>query len=1066
MSGPVNIAEGRESETTVRARLAKISQFQEQCFLMAAKNGIVEKLAPMERKDLHALSGPGEKEHVFTYDHVVAIHPMRNSALLPSQFQSVDGAGMFFRLTPEILSQLKPQLQLYKLYPRKKTSKKFPGVPLKIPMLIGESIPLLGSDKLQGDQNGSKKEHFSPMDEIFRSRSELGNVMPSSLNITFRGEDPAQVNIVDDFNFSLHFSSFQLFNHVFEYQKPGDSTKYNWSYKDLISWSERHVNQTGPIKKVSTSKKISSYDYVGAEPCPEQPTDYSGLAIAHEGMKMNEEFFEIQAVLKYDNQVNFDLVDMLGDGQRFSKTEREELKNFLHSSTLVFRLQFKEHVVVYPDATVSDPGLQINFKYSAYLEDVINSPDLNIIEVPDRESKAMGSYLANLAMAERLLKQVEAQGLKLEESLAGKDADNQAALSYSKLRSLLQKHNKSPWLINLPFRGPNQDTPLSYDNIIINSAAVQREQGRAAAAGRQPKFIWGGLKYDSDGNPSNTPENAIVVFRELVTRYRMYVKSKRRALKSTRYKLLFQILYSKARIYHLKAHLEDVGMTSGGAIGSEPAAAEHAKDDAEAAAADPANNPYEASYNSVTVVNPGSPGSRALKKIINNYTKVLKETTDMDEDSITKASEAMKQKLTSDGPLDALAGVSTGEFAGGRQKYKNIYFTTLGDLIDVAIDLATMQDPLLNGSSPTYKRGEGLYERRMGVLFGPLIDWNSGTNNNITQINLAQVPISLKLLMGFWAENVIQTDREEYLLGEFIRDVVQKLITKALGERCLEGAGSRSETVKILQFTSKMKKVNGKHIPPFYPLGPKYPPDGGSSAYLWDSGKKWDYRIVDTRFGVGGVKKHPYGSQLDFSRMVDIAADTPLEQQYNYMYIYVHNYVPARLDPTAKKNNVLKGVQYLELGKVPGVFKDYGFKRLSIPWLRESRIHAMRRKKGETQLRDVYDFEVTMFGNNIFKPGMLIFVDPRRTGGGSYQQWKELGIGGFYLITAVDHSVLHGDTFHETTITAKWVTFGECGKKQNVKTAVNIMGATDAVKTLIKKAGWTEGIVVDDNMMG
>ena len=81
-----------------------------------------------------------------------------------------------------------------------------------------------------------------------------------------------------------------------------------------------------------------------------------------------------------------------------------------------------------------------------------------------------------------------------------------------------------------------------------------------------------------------------------------------------------------------------------------------------------------------------------------------------------------------------------------------------------------------------------------------------------------------------------------------------------------------------------------------------------------------------------------------------------------------------------------------------------------------------------------------MFGNNIFKPGMIIFVDPRRSGGESYQQWKEVGVGGFYLITAVDHNALSGDTFHETTITAKWITFGECGAKINAKQTAQIIG--------------------------
>ena len=68
-----------------------------------------------------------------------------------------------------------------------------------------------------------------------------------------------------------------------------------------------------------------------------------------------------------------------------------------------------------------------------------------------------------------------------------------------------------------------------------------------------------------------------------------------------------------------------------------------------------------------------------------------------------------------------------------------------------------------------------------------------------------------------------------------------------------------------------------------------------------------------------------------------------------------------------------------------------------------------------------------MYGNNIFKPGTLVFVDPTRDGALNYSSWRELGLVGFYRIIEIDHQINVGpDPSHETRIRAVWETFGSC----------------------------------------
>ena len=145
------------------------------------------------------------------------------------------------------------------------------------------------------------------------------------------------------------------------------------------------------------------------------------------------------------------------------------------------------------------------------------------------------------------------------------------------------------------------------------------------------------------------------------------------------------------------------------------------------------------------------------------------------------------------------------------------------------------------------------------------------------------------------------------------------------------------------------------------------------------------------------------------------------------MLFYVHNYIPAQLRPSDREQNIARGIYYLEPGRMTSVIKNINFARTEIPWLREARLTSVRTPTGGTALKDVYDATITLYGNNIFKPGMIVFIDPTREGGTFYNQWKDLGIGGFYIIISVDHMVLSDDVLHETIMRAKWISFGECG---------------------------------------
>ena len=68
-----------------------------------------------------------------------------------------------------------------------------------------------------------------------------------------------------------------------------------------------------------------------------------------------------------------------------------------------------------------------------------------------------------------------------------------------------------------------------------------------------------------------------------------------------------------------------------------------------------------------------------------------------------------------------------------------------------------------------------------------------------------------------------------------------------------------------------------------------------------------------------------------------------------------------------------------------------------------------------------------MFGNDFFKPGSYIYVDPKVMGdvGAPYVPGSianTMGLGGYHIVTKVEHSI--SDNSFETKVEAVWETSG------------------------------------------
>ena len=104
-----------ELERTTVVQNARNYAFQEQCFLSYNREAIFKEL---EQKTIGG--GPEGQHaggrHVLDNDHVISWYSDQPDALI-NKVNAYNGAHLFFKLDSSILSQLKPIVELYKVFP-------------------------------------------------------------------------------------------------------------------------------------------------------------------------------------------------------------------------------------------------------------------------------------------------------------------------------------------------------------------------------------------------------------------------------------------------------------------------------------------------------------------------------------------------------------------------------------------------------------------------------------------------------------------------------------------------------------------------------------------------------------------------------------------------------------------------------------------------------------------------------------------------------------------------------------------------------------------------------------
>ena len=232
-------------------------------------------------------------------------------------------------------------------------------------------------------------------------------------------------------------------------------------------------------------------------------------------------------------------------------------------------------------------------------------------------------------------------------------------------------------------------------------------------------------------------------------------------------------------------------------------------------------------------------------------------------------------------------------------------------------------------------------------------------------MNIGDIPISTDAFQLFFKNRVVKKDRETYHFLYFIKELCAELITKALNKTCFGPDISFQQRFDVRPHT--------------------WAPDG----VVFDDG----YRYVTwaSNLTVGQLAKQS-----------DILPSTPIGHTRQALIVLPTDSHPRNLTGDYATDTG-KGIYHHYIGASCGLLKTLKFNREDQEYLREAKIQRQG-ALGAEQLRELYSSTLELVGNNLYKNGMYIYINPTLMDA-SEVELDYLGLHGYYLVTGVQSSV-------------------------------------------------------------
>lgn len=259
-----------------------------------------------------------------------------------------------------------------------------------------------------------------------------------------------------------------------------------------------------------------------------------------------------------------------------------------------------------------------------------------------------------------------------------------------------------------------------------------------------------------------------------------------------------------------------------------------------------------------------------------------------------------------------------------------------------------------------------------------------------TNINIADIPISLSAYNNWFLTEVVDKNISVMSFKEFLNSVLNNLIIRSMGVETY--AFAPRQKTRLVFKTRTLPERPGRFT------------------------EKESFRYVANDF----ITK-PFVSNGENPK-----GPKKIE---NFIFVYSISNNPWSLESDYKKD-FLKGIRHIRYGSDRGLVKTIKFKRQDNKHIRTHniRIASSINSNKSILLREIYNADVNMLGNNFFEIGEIIYVAPALFGssstGPSREKFaKSLGIGGYFMILKINNTISPGN--YQTDLTLQWVAKGD-----------------------------------------
>ena len=292
---------------------------------------------------------------------------------------------------------------------------------------------------------------------------------------------------------------------------------------------------------------------------------------------------------------------------------------------------------------------------------------------------------------------------------------------------------------------------------------------------------------------------------------------------------------------------------------------------------------------------------------------------------------------------------------------------------------------------------------------GDITYQNPADPNRKVTVNLADLPISLIEYKKWFATHIGGTKRTTFFLKDYI-NMLMRWVSRLVGD-AVNSMRTTTTNKEPPQITVNKVFVNKK-------------PPGGGSIFG---------EVTRTPASTSMLDNSQSG--VDMDKLIEVI-NSQDQTQLSPRVLTIITQAPSPQLPlptgTDRRNrdreNNIPHIVINDAGN--GVLRRINFSREDMPGLREARLLEGEDIAGTSLLIEKYNASIEFEGNNFFKPGTVLYVEPGAVDLGYTDDTnsfaRQLGLGGYYRVVRTTHSLYFaGKLDWQTSISTKWETFGD-----------------------------------------